>query len=268
MKNKNQIKMKSDITVILPIHEINEINEKYFTNAINSINAQIVKPDEVLIIAKSDETLLKFLSDFNYGEIGNNVRIIENTGNSDVCSQINLGVSQVKTEWFSFLEFDDEYSRIWFKNVVEYRNHYNFDVYMPIIVDVNKEGKFMGFMNEAVWAHEFCDEMGVLDNDALLRYQNFNIDGIVMRKSTFEENGGMKTNIKLYFIYEFLLRLTQKSVPIMVIPKLGYKHVNQRNNSLFDMYVKEMDAKESQFWLETAKHEYFYNYEREITYQK
>ena len=54
----------------------------------------------------------------------------------------------------------------------------------------------------------------------------------------------------------------------MVIPKLGYKHVNQRNNSLFDMYAKEMDAKESQFWLETAKHEYFYNYEREIKYQK
>ena len=258
----------SNITVILPIHEINEVNEKYFANAIKSINAQIVKPDEVLIVAKSEENLLKFLSDFNYGEIAGSVRIIENTGKADVCSQINLGVSQVNTEWFSFLEIDDEYSKIWLKNVVEYRKHYEADIYLPMIVDVDKEGRFMGFMNEAVWAHEFCDELGMLDNDALLRYQNFNIDGIVMRKSTFDEWGGLKTNIKLYFIYEFLLRMSFHAVPMMVIPKLGYKHVNQRDSSLFATYAKEMDKKESQFWLDAAKHEYFYDYEREITYQK
>lgn len=260
--------MKSDITVIIPVHELTEVTEKLFNNAIKSIAEQVVKPDAVLIVAKSDEELLNKLSDFDYGTISDITKIIENTGETDPCSQINLGVQQCKTEWFSFLEMDDEYSKIWFKNVVEYRKHYEADLFLPIIVDVDKEGKFMGFMNEAVWANEFSDEMGFLDVEALLAYQNFNMDGMVMRKSTFEEMGGLKTNIKLTFIYEFLLRLCNNSVSVMVIPKLGYKHINQRDGSLFANYVKEMDRKESQFWVEKAKSEYHYDYQREITYEK
>lgn len=258
--------MKTDITVILPVHLLDETLEPLFTNAIKSIAEQVVKPDAVLIVAKSDKELLDKLSDFDYGNIADIIKIIENTGKSDVCSQINLGVSQVETEWFSFLEMDDEYSKIWFKNVIEYRKHNEADVFMPIIVDVDKEGRFMGFMNEAVWANEFSSEMGQLDNDSLLTYQNFNMDGMVMRKSTFEELGGLKSNIKLTFIYEFLLRLTFKGTPIMVVPKLGYKHINQRDGSLFATYVGEIDREESKFWLETAKQEYYYDYEREITY--
>ena len=57
---------------------------------------------------------------------------------------------------------------------------------MPIIVDINaNDGGFMGLTNEAVWANSFSDELGVLDNNALLSFQNFNIDGFVMKKSTF-----------------------------------------------------------------------------------
>jgi len=260
--------MKSNISVILPVIELNEKTDKFFDNAIKSISSQIVKPDAVLIVAKSDEGLLKKLTDFDYGEITSIVKIIENTGDTDVCSQINLGVSKTETEWFSFLEMDDEYSKIWFKNVVEYRKHYEVDLYMPMIVDIDNNGKFMGFMNEAVWANEFSDEMGKLDIDSLLSYQNFNMDGMVMRKSTFEEMGGLKSNIKLTFIYEFLLRLCNNSVPIMVIPKLGYKHINQRDGSLFATYKTEMDNEESVFWLEKAKSEYYYDYQREITYEK
>lgn len=257
-----------DVTVIIPIHELSETTEKYFTNAIKSVEVQLVRPKEVLLIVKSDTDLLKKLTDFDYGKIADIIRIIENTGDYDVCSQINLGVSECKTEWFSFLEYDDEYSKIWFKNFVEYQPHDAADVFLPMIVDVDKNNQFMGFMNEAVWAHEFSDEMGILNEDALLTYQNFNIDGMIMRKSTFEEVGGLKTNFKLTFIYEFLLRLAYKSIRIMTIPKLGYKHVNQRDNSLFANYINELDKKESAFWLEMAKKEYYYDYQREITYNK
>jgi hypothetical protein len=48
-----------------------------------------------------------------------------------------------------------------------------------------------------------ADELGILDNNALLTYQNFNTDGMVIRKSVYEENGGFKPSIKLTFIYEF-----------------------------------------------------------------
>jgi hypothetical protein len=91
---------------------------------------------------------------------------------------------------------------------------------MPIIVDVDNQNQFVGFTNEAVWAASFSDELGILDNNALLTYQNFNTDGMVIRKSVMR-NGGFKPSIKLTFIYEFLLRMTFKDVKVMVILDLG-----------------------------------------------
>jgi hypothetical protein len=51
---------------------------------------------------------------------------------------------------------------------------------MPIVIDVN-ENNVVGLTNEAVWANSFSDELGILDNSALLNYQGFNIDGMVMK---------------------------------------------------------------------------------------
>ena len=63
----------------------------------------------------------------------------------------------IYTEWFSILEFDDEYSSKWFKNVVKYKEaHTDVDVFMPIIIDINeKDGGFMGLTNEAVWTRKY-----------------------------------------------------------------------------------------------------------------
>ncbi len=168
---------------------------------------------------------------------------------------------------FSILELDDEYSNIWFKNVIEYRAaHTNVDIFMPIVIDVNENNEFIGFTNEAVWAQSFSDELGILDNNALLAYQNFNIDGFVMKKSMYEEFGGFKPSIKLTFITEFLLRMTFKDARVMIIPRFGYKHVNQRKDSLFASYKETIDPVEARWWLATAKKEYYFTKDRNITY--
>ena len=193
----------------------------------------------------------------------------ENEGDTDFASQVNYGVSVAKSDWISFLEFDDEYAKIWFKNVVEYRDaHNDVEIFMPIVVDVDKNNQFIGFTNEAVWAQSFSDEIGILDNNALLSYQNFNIDGIVMKKSVFEDFGGFKPSIKLTFIYEFLLRMTFKSVRTMVIPKFGYKHLNMRDGSLFANYKETIDPTEARWWLSQAKKEYYFGKDRKITYKE
>ena len=258
---------KTNITVILPIIELNEGLENYFKNAILSISEQLVKPDKVLIISKNDKELLDKLKAYDYGTISSIVEVIVNDGKTDYCSQINYGVSKCNTEWVSILEIDDEYSKIWFKNVVNYIKHENKDVYLPIIVDTDAEGRFIGFMNEAVWANEFSQVIGVVDNDALMTYQNFNLCGSVFRKSLFTEFGGLKSNIKLTFIYEYLLRLTYNSAGVMVIPKIGYKHTNFRKDGLFDVYKNTISNDESAFWLETAKKEYFFDYDRDVLYE-
>lgn len=259
---------KINISVIMPVHELNEITKPLLNNAIKSVELQKVLPDELLIVVPKGSDALTYIKTIDFGKITSMVQIVENEGETDFASQVNLGVSKAKSEWISFLEFDDEYANIWFKNVVEYRKaHENVGLFMPIVVDTDSNGNFIGFTNEAVWANSFSDELGVLDLNALLTYQNFNIDGIVIKKSLYEEFGGFKPSIKLTFIYEFLLRMTFKDVRVMVIPRFGYKHVNQRPSSLFDTYRETMDPVEAKWWLSQAKKEYYFDKDRKITYE-
>jgi len=74
----------------------------------------------------------------------------------------------------------------------------------------------------------------------------------------------------LTFVYEFLLRLTYNSTSIMTIPKLGYKHTNMREGSIFWNYKfgeNKMLEDEVKFWVQTAKKEYFFVNDRNIKYQ-
>ena len=262
--------MKTDISVILPVYKLDEVTSQLLNNAIKSIETQKIQPDElILVVDKNDLTSLDYIKKYDFNLFSGIVTIIENDGETDFCSQVNLGISKAKSQWVSILELDDEFSNIWFKNVIEYRNaHPNVGLFMPIIIDVDAQGTFAGFTNEAVWATSFSDELGILDLNALLAYQNFSIDGIVINKSNIEEYGGFKPSIKLTFIYEFLLRMAFKDVRIMTIPKFGYKHVNQRPDSLFANYKNTIDAVEAKWLLNLAKKEYYFEKDRKITFDK
>lgn len=259
---------KNNISVILPVHELNEVTKPLFNNAVQSVREQIVRPDELVIVVPKGSEVASYVKAFDYGDYKDSVTIAENDGETDFCSQVNFGVTKSKSEWFSILEFDDEFAKIWFKNVLEYRAaHTDVEIFMPIVLDVNSENGFIGFTNEAVWAQSFSEVLGILDNGALLSYQNFNTDGMVIKKSVYDEFGGFKPSMKLTFIYEFLLRMTFKAVKIMVIPKFGYKHVNQRDGSLFSTLKETIDPTEARWWLSQAKKESFFAKDRKITYQ-
>jgi len=259
---------KTNISVILPVHALDETTKQLFGNAVLSVMEQSVRPDELIIVVPKGSEVFTYVKAHDYGDFKDSVVIAENDGETDFASQINFGVNVCKSEWFSILEYDDEYANIWFKNAVEYRAaHTNVDIFMPIVVDVDNNSTFIGFTNEAVWANSFSDELGILDLNALLSYQNFNTDGMVIRKSVYDEFGGFKPTIKLTFIYEFLLRMTFKDVKVMVIPRFGYKHVNQRSGSLFSGYKETLDPSEARWWLAQAKKEYYFAKDRKITYE-
>jgi len=261
---------KDNITVVLPLHELDgDKNISLFNNALKSVSEQKIVPKELLIVIPAKSSVSLLLKEYDFTQFNMDVRLVLNDGDSDFASQMNKGISEVKTEWFSILEFDDEYSINWFKNVDKYITAYeDVGLFMPIIIDTNEKGEFYGLRNEAVWANSFSDELGYLDNSALLSYQNFSVDGIVMKKSLITEYGGFKSNMKLTFGYEFLLRMTFNSVKTMVIPKFGYKHMNNRDNSLFKKFNDEMNVVERNWWLAQAKKEYFFPNQRDITYEE
>lgn len=257
---------KTNISVILPVYRLDEITKPLFANAVKSVEEQTINPDELLlVVGKDDKESIDYINSMSFGLL--NVRIILNEGETDFASQFNLGVKESKSDWVSLLEQDDEYAKIWFKNAIQYRSSYpNVDIFLPIIVDVNGKNEFISFTNEATWAQSFSDVLGVLDNNALDAYPNFNIDGMVIRKETYESYGGIKKNIKLTFIYEFLLRMTLKDAKVMTIPKFGYKHTNQREGSLFHGYTQTINAAEAKWWLHKAKQEQYQPKDREITF--
>lgn len=258
---------KNNISVIIPVHELDETTTKLFSNAVKSVELQKSLPVELMIVVPKDSEVSKYMKEFDFSILKDIVTIVENEGNTDFSSQFNLGVEKAKGEWVSLLEYDDEYANTWFRNFEIYQEAYpNVELFLPIIIDVDETNSFISFTNEAVWANSFSDELGVLDNNALLAYPNFNIDGMIIKKSLFSDFGGFKSSIKLTFIYEFLLRMTFKDVKTMVIPKFSYKHVTQRQGSLFNTYHNTMDQIEVNWWKSVAKKEYYFPKDRNITY--
>jgi len=261
---------KFSLSVILPIKTSKAKDfDDYFKKAIDSLKNQQVEIEELVIVHTQEEDLVKILKSYDFGTI--KVNLLEWTSEPNYCSQVNHGIKNAKSEWISLFEFDDEYSNIWFKNVKKYAESYpEVQMFLPVVVEVDEKGVFAGFTNEATFAANFTQEMGFLTNETLQDYQNFQTAGSVFKKSLIDDFGGFKSSIKLTFIYEFLLRLTYNSVSIMTIPKLGYKHLNLREGSIFWNYKfgeNKMIEDEVKFWLQTAKKEYFFTDDRVIKYE-
>lgn len=259
-----------DLSVILPIKSATvPFFSDYFEKCIESLKTQKTKFNELIIVHTDETTLVEHLDSFDFGEL--TVKRLVWTDKPNYSSQINHGIENSTSEWVSLFEFDDEYSSIWFKNVLKYSEIYtDTSVFLPIVVDTDERGQFAGFTNEATFAANFTPEMGILTNETLMDYQNFQISGMVVKKSSFENFGMLKPSFKLTFGYELFLRLTHNSVKVMSIPKIGYKHTNLREGSLFWGYKNnqnKLTPEEVKFWVESAKTEFYFNEDREIKYK-
>ena len=136
----------------------------------------------------------------------------------------------------------------------------NISVFMPLedITDFNN-GKYIGFGNEAAWASSFSNEIGYVDNECLQNYFDFYVTGSIFNKADWNEVGGLKPLIKISFWYEWLLRLTNKSKKVYVIPKVGYNHSLGRSGSLVETYKSTVSKEESEWWFDLAKREYMFH---------
>jgi hypothetical protein len=174
---------KLDLSVILPIKSsiVRDFDE-YFEKAIKSLQIQNVPCNELIIVHTNEESLVNKLQSYDFESL--NVKLVEYVDEPSFQKQISFGVEQAESQWISFFEFDDEYSNIWFDNVLKYSEIYpDVDAFLPIVVDTDNKGTFAGFTNEATFAANFTQEMGYLNNETLLDYQNFQTAGMVIKKS-------------------------------------------------------------------------------------
>ena len=267
-----------NISVIIPIHEYNDELSLLVTEAVESVLKQelpmiVVEEQEVpdtlpqilmvypteldaSIVGLRDSMIRKYSSS---GVTHQNFVLVKNEGATDYQAQVNLGVKSLTTDYFSVLEFDDEYAKSYFKNVVKHIEAYpEIDFFLTMIVEVNEKNEGIKLTNETVWAQQFVGEngeMGYLNAKSLTQYSDFKLSGAVLNKAEFENIGGYKSNIKLAFMYEFLLRALNNTCIIYTIPKTGYKHLSTREGSMFAVYQKDMPMDERKFWFETAQKE-------------
>lgn len=250
------------ISIIIPVHEYNDKVKGYLNEAIKSVNEQLIKPTKLFVVSSKE-----LIEDIEK-DLGDTVEYIVNKGSLDYCSQINIGVKECKTKYFSILAFDDKYSKTWFKSVNRYIDTMpEYSIYLPIVNFVDNDGKMMGFANELIWAMSFSNELGVIDADVLETYYDFSISGGVFRTDDFLEIGGLKPSIKLSYWYEFLLRAAHNNIKIYVIPKSGYYQLINREGSIMDGYSKTMDEKERSWWIKLASKEYLSKTERKKGYE-
>ena len=151
-----------DLSVILPIKSATvPFFSDYFEKCIESLKTQKTKFNELIIVHTDETTLVEHLDSFDFGEL--TVKRLVWTDKPNYSSQINHGIENSTSEWVSLFEFDDEYSSIWFKNVLKYSEIYtDTSVFLPIVVDTDERGQFAGFTNEATFAANFTPEMGIM----------------------------------------------------------------------------------------------------------
>lgn len=252
--NKNM----ENLVVVIPVHEFNDEVGKLLTNAINSVQENI----EVRVSCKKglENKIKKYLKDWS------DIKIIT-SDKSDFASLVNNGIKNSK--YFSILEYDDEYTPIWFDNVEKYIDAMpDVSVFIPLtdIVDFETK-KFSGCGNEAPWASAFSNNIGFIDNDCLQNFFDFYMTGSVFNTDDWNEVGGLKPSIKLTFWYEYMLRATNKDQKILVVPKVGYNHYMGRKDSLTENYRNNMSKEEQEFWFKLAKKEYFFKEDRNKTFE-
>ena len=267
-----------NVSVIIPIHEYNDDLSLLLTKAVESVFKQELLPvmvDGKEVPEELPQLLLVYPTELDESIIGfrdamirkhsatgvthQNFVLIKNDGATDYQSQVNLGVESVTTDYFSVLEFDDEYGVTYFRNVLQHIKHFpKVDIFLTMMIEVNEQNQGIKLTNETVWAQQFVGEngeMGYLNVNALKQYTDFKLSGGIIKTSEFKNLGGYKPSIKLTFMYEFLLRALNNASKIRSISKIGYKHLATREGSLFDVYLKEMPVEERKFWFETATKE-------------
>lgn len=254
-----------DLTVIVPLQKYDEEVKTLLKKAIDSFdtaddgNSELlfVAPEEVLNLLKEEYSDKKY----SYLEVKK----------CDFCEQINKAVDHCK-KYFSILEFDDTYTKEWFRNVEKYATIDNdISVFLPlteIILYGHEDEGSVGYVNEAVWATSFSEQLGYLDIDSLMSYMNFNTTGGVFKTEDFISIGKLKSSIKLTYWYEYLLRSIYNGKKVYVVPKVGYIHMLDRPNSISDTYNNTLKPEEADWWIDLAQKDYFFIKERDKSHYK
>lgn len=265
------------IDIVIPVHKYDESVETLLTRCLASVKDMAIEAKKVevntdiVIVGPSlpSENIMKLV---DWTDEFTSFNIVENsTDATDFCSQVNLAVKeQCSNDYFMVVEYDDMVTPKWVKAAVPYiREKKKTSVFLPLIeaYDFESPGMPIHYINEIGWSSSFAEnELGSLNLDALKTYCNFNVTGGIIKKNDFVKAGCYKPSIKLSFGYELLMRMANLYGDVFIIPKVGYYHFVNREDSLTAEYHRTMSQEEGAWWIKLAGQEYHFKKDRNKTY--
>lgn len=265
------------IDIIIPVHKYNTEVSDLLKRCLNSvkemaiINKEIDINTDIFVVGPSLPSqdimnLIEWTTEFSTFNVVDNV-----SGMTDFCSQVNFAVeNSCKNDYFMVVEFDDMVTPKWVKMSIPYINlKPKCPLFLPLIevYDINTPSVPLNYINEMGWSSSFVEnELGVLSNNSLQDYCNFNFTGAIVKRNDFIKSGCLKPSIKLSFGYEMLLRLSHLIGDLYIVPKVGYFHFINREDSLTSEYHRTITQEEGSWWIKLATEEYQYKKDRKKEY--
>lgn len=264
------------VDIIIPVHKYDDEVAQYLVRCLSSVktmaetaaNANITTDIHIVGPSLPSDNITNLIE---WKDKFSSFNIIDNSGDTDFCSQVNFAVNEsCKNDYFMVVEYDDMVTPKWLSMAAPYiEKRKKVSVFLPLVelYDNDNPQAPQGYVNELAWSSSFAqNELGELDLDALKEYCNFNLTGAIIKRNDFIKAGGLKPSIKLSFNYEFLMRMANLYGTIFVIPKVGYYHFLGRPDSLTNSYHSTMSQKEGAWWISLAGQEYHFKKDRKKEY--
>ena len=265
------------IDVIIPVHKYNDNVEALLKRCLTSVKEMAmnakdadIKTDVILVgPSLPSEDIMKII-DWTDNFASFNV-VDNNTDKIDFCSQINFAVKEYcSNDYFMVVEYDDMVTPKWINMALPYiQDRKKCSLFLPLVevYDLATPDIPRYYINEIGWSSSFVEnELGSLNCEQLKDYCNFNITGAIIKKNEYLKAGGLKPSIKLSFGYELLLRMANLYSEVYVVPKVGYYHFVNREDSLTTEYHKTMSQEEGSWWIKLALQEFHFKKDRNKTY--
>lgn len=243
------------VTYIIPIHEFNEVVKDYLTKALTSVKElKYAESFKVLFVGPKD-VLSECESVYNNVGCPQKMDCVV-TDLVDIYEKINMAVMKCVTQYFSILEFDDNYYPYWNNSAQKVIEKNNYSVVLPMVELVNEEKNLVGLMNEIAWDAAFSDKLGFIGVDELKTFKDFNVTGGYIKTDDFISCGKLKPSMKIAAWYELLLRMCHLGYNVYVVPRIGYQHTILRKDSYMLKTKEEISIEEGQWLIQYATEEY------------
>jgi len=253
------------LTFIIPAHKYIEDIE----SAIMSVNIQ-AKEKETYIYP----TVVGPMDVVDKIKSKNFLRcIVPEDYDTSYASMVNFAILELletdkDAEWISILEYDDELLPGFVETFDRYSKVHTADIYslMSLNLKSGDNNVLLGSNNEVAWAGGMAEKQGWYDYNLAIRGHFSFINSMVINIKCFKEFGYFKPSMAMYDDYEWFLRMIYNDAKVFAIPQIRHYHY-VRDDSKSMHIANNISKTEREFWLSTARKEYFFDEDREIAFE-